>query len=474
MRILFISPFFAAILFSATAQAQGIADAITPPAQLPAVNPAPLTSNMADDPIVKIARTKADEAAFHAVIAEAIKANPTVTEGVANRDASVASYRGAESALYPRIDFALSANRALAREYSNDPDNVIERARGSGRFDATATLEQSVFDFGANRRRIDAALARIEGSDAELVQRQEAIALRAISAWYDLFAYGHMVELSKSYIAQETRLRSAVNDRIAQGVAAPVERARLDSTLAAGRLRLAQFERELGNARARFKELFGLPAPDYVARAPAPLLGEVSDETLANMAANSPAVRAAEAAARGLRYDAKAARADTLPSVTAGVDAGRYGLLEKDRRDYDVRARLTLRYRLFGPGDARADEARSRAEASQARALGVRQEAEREVRIAWSDVRSLERTIGAYQDDYQASRITRDAVFERFRLARGSLYDTLDAEDRLFNAAASYIRALAELDTATFVALARANDLSNFLKIPPAVESKFP
>ena len=79
----------------------------------------------------------------------------------------------------------------------------------------------------------------------------------------------------------------------------------------------------------------------------------------------------------------------------------------------------------------------------------------------------------AYRDDYVANRVTRDAVTERFRVARGTLFDALDAEDRLFSAAANYIRAMSERDAATFVALARSGDLLRVLNIDPADQRIF-
>jgi outer membrane protein, adhesin transport system len=442
-------------------------------ARLPDPDPLPLSVKIDGDPILAIADAVADEAAFHEVIGEALKASPTLTEGRADGDAALAAKRGARSAIFPRIDLGLSVNRAIAREFSNDPDNVLERSRGSGRFDATASLEQILFDFGATQRRIDASIERVGAAEAELDRKSETIALRAIGAWYDLFAYGHLTELAEHFIGQNEKLRVDVEFRITQGVAAPVERARIDSALASARLRLAQYQREYQNARARFKELFAIDAPSRIVRAPAPELERLSDDALTARAAGSSPVRAAEALARAVRNESLAARAETGPSMTGGVDAGRFGLLEAGRRDYDVRARVTMRWRLLGPGDARADEARARAESAEARALSVKLEAEREARISWADVGALDDMLSAYRDDYVASRVTRDAVTERFRVARGTLFDALDAEDRLFSAAANYIRGLSERDAATFVALARSGDLLRVLNIDPADQRIF-
>lgn len=443
------------------------------PARLPEPNPTPLVEPSTPDPVIAIAGALVDETEFRSFISEALKLSPTMNEGRADGAAALAGKNSAEWAFYPRIDLQLSGNRAFAREFSNDPDSIIERARGDGRIDANAQLEQLIFDFGAAGNRLEAAAERVTAAEAEYDRKGEGVALRAIGAWYDVFAYGHLNALAEDFMIQNERLRAAVQKRIANGVAAPVELARVDSAIASAKSQHAQLKREFNRAQARFAELFSQPAPARLARAPAPQLGKMSDEALSARAAASSPVRVAEASARAAHADADAARADTRPLVTAGIDAGRYGLLEKDRTDYDVRGRVTVRWRLLGQGDARADEARARAEAADARAASVKLEAEREARIAWGDVGALNETLDAYRDDYIASRITRDAVVERFRLTRGTLFEALDAEEKLFIAAARYIRQMSERDAAIYVALARTGDLLRTLEVEPADQRIF-
>jgi outer membrane protein, adhesin transport system len=251
------------LAFGLLSNAPGFSQDYTDPvaARLPEPSRLPLAQQSTTDPILAIADAQAEEAAFHQVIGEALKASPALSEGKADGAAALAAQRGAESAKFPRVDLALSANKAIARDFSNDPDNVIERARGSGRIDASASVEHVAIDFGAGNRRIEAAIERVGAAEAEYDRKSEAVALRAISAWYDLFGYGHLTELAQNFITQNEALRRAVEMRIAKGVAAPVERARVDSALASAKLRLAQYQRELDNARARFTELFALPPP---------------------------------------------------------------------------------------------------------------------------------------------------------------------------------------------------------------------
>ncbi len=420
------------------------------------------------DPLVGLARAAMPWAEFRPLIQSVIARNPAVGERTADAAEALAYRREAKSALFPTVDLVFASNRALARNFSNDPDNVVERSRGKGRVDANASAQLLLFDFGATRRRIDAATARIEGSNADLDRAREAVALRAIGAWYDRFATSEMVSLARSHLAQLEGLRPAVDMRIRQGVSAPIERSRLTAIIASARATLAGFERQRANAEARYGELFGEEAAAPMVRLPAPEQGVQSRDLIVHMASTSPLVVAAEAEARAARAEAQASRSQRLPSVSLGVDAGRFGLFEQGRTDYDVRARVTVRQSLFGPGAARSDQAKARADSALYRADSVRAEAAREAAIAWSDVQALDQLLAAREADYLASRQLRDAETERFRLYRGTLFDVIDTQERAYAGAAAYLQVMSELDTARYVVLARSGQLLTSLGLEKA------
>ena len=119
------------------------------------------------------------------------------------------------------------------------------------------------------------------------------------------------------------------------------------------------------------------------------------------------------------------------------------------------------------PDDGLLD--RSRGEPEVEEAARVRSEAEREAAIAWSDVVALEQQLAALENSYIASRQSRDVLAERFRVARGTLFDLLESESGYFNVAATYIRSITELDAARYVLLSRTGRLLSTLDIDPPV-----
>jgi adhesin transport system outer membrane protein len=372
--------------------------------------------------------------------------------------------------MFPSIDIGLNSQRSIIRNFEDRGiDNIVERSRAAGRNDLTVSLNQPVYDFGATEARIAAAGARLRAAAADAELQADQVALRAIAAWYDVFAYRALVTLGSAFSGNQAELRDAIQTRIDQGVSAPGDLPRVESYIASAQADLARYRRQLANAEARFQEMFGVPAPPDIGRAPI-IAGPTMTKDMAQFLARSaPEVQGAEALARAARQDARAARAQTLPSVSAGIDAGQYGLIATD--DYDVRGRITVRHRLFGGIDARADQARARADAADARASRTRSEAEREAAIAWSDVAALEQQLAALQNSYIASRQSRDVLAERFRVARGTLFDLLESESGYFNVSATYIRAITELDASRYVLLSRTGRLLPTLDIePPAME----
>ncbi len=432
-------------------------------APLPAPTGRPLTIDFSTDPVLRLRRQQSGFEQFRTAIASAVERHPGTAESAAAEDEALAVVEEARAAALPSVDLSVTSYRVIARDFSQDPFNIIERSRPQQRTDAILSVQQLLFDFGATARRITAAGARLRAAGADLETAADRVALNAVAAWYDVFAYRALVGLTEAFVASQRDLRAAVQVRIREGVSAEGDLARVDSYIAQAETRLARFRRLLANAEARFTELTGTPPP-RLERAPTPGPAVPTREDAVLAAEQSAPVRSAEATFDASRQEARAARADRLPQIAIGVDAGRYGVIENDR-DYDIRGRIGMRWRIFGAADARSEQAEARARQADARASRIREEAGRDAAIAWSDVRALEEQLESLEAAYIASRRSRDVILERFRVARGTLFDVVAAEDSYFESATTYIQALTELDAARWVLLSRMGRLLDTLQI---------
>lgn len=441
-----------------------------PPAReggLPAPSDNPLAVDPKADPILRLAIASGDPQAFYGAIRAVVDRNPAAAEAEARRDESRAVRNEARASQYPVVDLSMSHFRVLDRDFSNDPQNVLERSRPRYRTDALARAQVPIIDFGTARNRIGAGNRRLEASVATIDDAASQIALRGIATWYQLFGYRALVSLSEAFVESQTALKGAIQLRVEQGYAAPGDVAQVESYIAAAEAQLANYRRQLASAEAQYEALTGSPAPKGFGRAPAAATPAVSQERAQLDAETTPEVRAAKLIAEAARYDVKVARSNALPGVTAGLDAGRYGVFENDA-DFDIRGSVTFSHRLGGGAVQRIDQQKARARGAEATYERIRQDAVRDASIAWADVKALEESEAAIRDNYLATRQSRDVLAERFRVARGTLFDLLGAEANYFNVAARYVESVTELDIARYSLLARRGKLLDAFGIEPA------
>lgn len=434
--------------------------------ELPEASGRPLELDLSNDPVLNLKEHSLDRNVFRQAIAAAVLSHPQLREAEALKDVAQATLDEAKERQLPSADINLTTYRVISRAFSNDPDNIIERSRPDQRTDALLTIAQPVFDFGAGAARVAAARARILGAEADLESVSSQTALNSVAMYYEVFGYRALISLTRNFIRNEQQFRDALEARIESGVAAEADIARVATAEARAQVRLAQYRRLLAGAEARFVELTGLQVPALLERAPEPEGLPRSREEAGAAALAAPAVRAALAEAAAVDREARARKGDRLPSVTAGIDAGRYGVFETDR-DYDIRGRLTVSWSLGGGVEPRIRQAEARAVAASARADRIEQQTVRDAIISWSDVQALEIQLEALEASYVASRQTRDVVIARFQARRGTAFDVAAAEEAYFDSATTYIQALIELDTARYLLLFQTGRLLESLDIDP-------
>lgn len=424
----------------------------------------PMEIDFSSDPILSLSRRPRDPARFMALVEAAVLRAPSLAEAEAGRADAKASLRQVRAGYLPTIDLSFSRERSLSSRISNDPLNIIERLRGRGRTDAIASANQTLVDFGATRARVRAAGARLTAADAEIARVNDDVILQAISIWLDVDNFRMLEALATQLAERQAGLAKAIDLRVGQGASAPAEQVRVQAYLASTALTIARYSRDRQAAEARFEDVFGQPAPGDLTAVPRAPFEVLSRLDLEGAIEALPMIRAARADADAAGQDARALRADNLPSITATLDAGRYGVYETPG-DYDIRARVTVRKRLFGTGLGRADQGLARAIQAQAKLSALRNEAVRNAQIAQSDVLALNNVLSAAALSYQAARQLRDVQRVRFSLVKGAVFDLISAEEAYSQAAEAYVSALNESESAGYVLLARRGDLAKAIDL---------
>ena len=418
----------------------------------------PTRIDFATDPLLRFAHGATPAQPFLDRLGEAVAHHPAVAAAIAGAQAQQGVRTQVRSGLFPQLDLSLVASRQLSRDFGSR-QTIVESLQPRGRTDALLNGDQLLFDFGATGARIAAADARIEAARAEVEGAATDTALNAVASWYDLLAAETLGDLAADSSRRQREILGQVRARVDQGLGPASDIVRVEAMLAGSEDEIARNERRLGQAQARFREAFGADAPPAVSRPLPPLSQALSLDAAQAMARKTPAVIAALKQSAAARSEWRAARADGLPRLSAGVAATRYDVFSGS--DYEVRGQLTLRQSLFAGGRQRGivSEAAGKSRAAAATADRAAGESERDAGAAFADVAALTRSAAALEAAYVAGRQVRDAYAEQFRVSRGTLIELLRAEADYRNTAAALVQSTIDLDVARFVLLARTAEI---------------
>ncbi len=425
---------------------------------LPPPRGAPQAIDFSSDELLGFGRTTMPTQPFLETLGTAVEKHPAVAAAIAEQQAFAAVKVQVRAGLFPRIDAQLLHNRTLARDFG-DRAAVVESLQPRVRTDLTLTGDQLLYDFGATGSRIAAANERILAARAEIERVADDTALRAVVAWYDVLAFQTLADLSGAMITRQQSILSDVRTRVAQGVGAGGDVARAEAVLADTQVESARFSRSLDQAKLRFREVFGVDAPERLTRAQPPASAALSIDAARMLGRLAPEVVAARRRAEAALRDYRAAKADGLPRLSLGANAARYDVFTSS--DYEVRGSVVLRHSLFAGGRQRGIIAEQRARARNADFIAERVvgESERDAGIAFTDLAALRRTVTTLEAGYVANRRVRDGYVEQFRVARGTLIELLRAERDYFNAATGYVQGVIEMDVAQYALLARTGEM---------------
>lgn len=421
----------------------------------------PLSPNLRD-PFLDFANSAVPDSAFRSAVTAAIAREPEVLQALAQIDEADAQRREARGALRPRIDIDVNAQRVISRAFDNDPDNVLERSRPRERADAALSAEQLITDFGASRNRLSAARFRTSAASARVEAITEDVTLRAASAWFAVYTTNADLALAQALIARNRVILGQVRDRATSGVGSRGDIPRVEISVAQAEVVLSRARQALDTAISRYERIFGAKPLLPLAR-PQTNIGVLTEDAALALVDKRPDVTFAQQSLEAARRDFKAARSDRAPRVTAGIDAAKYDLAD-NAIDHDVRGRLTLRQSLYrgGASEARVDATAARLAQSEFALARAREDAERDTRIAWTDLASRDRELIRLNEAYIAARQTRDVYVEQFRVTRGNLIELLRAETDFQQAASALIRGAGERDLARLQLLTETGTILNY------------
>ena len=378
-----------------------------------------------------------NSADLDALITEALAANNSLAQGLANVDASRASLKTANAAFLPQASGSLSS--------SSNTEAGLDDVDASARLSASYQLDL----FGANAASRNAALANLDA--AIFAQRALELTVQSdvAAGWFNLLAAREQLAVARRNLGISERIFQIVQVRYEAGTISGFDVSSQAAQLANARARIPQLESQITSQETALAILLGRVPQGYAAPQTDILTIDLpsADPGLpSDLLLRRPDLMQSEASLRAANANIDAARAAFFPSIDLGA-----GLSSVLTGGTDLVGSLSasVAQTIFSGG--RLD---AQLESAQARREGQLAAYRQSILSALRDVDVSLKAVEANAAREEQLLIARDAAQDALRAAEiqyqagtGDLTSLLNAQQNYFDAANSYV--LGRLDRLT-------------------------
>jgi outer membrane protein TolC len=357
--------------------------------------------------------------------------------------AAAQSYGAARGALYPELGIDVTATK-LKTAATQGRAAVSQTVYGP-----SLSLSWLVIDFGGRSGSIGAAREALLASDWNHNAVINDLILRVAGFYYTYAANRALVIAQRATLAEAETNLSAAEERRSNGVATIADVLQARTAVAQALLVSQTIEGNLAVSRGQLATAAGMsPLLEFDIDSLAGVgdIGAVAarvDSLIETALQQRPDLAAARALAGQSHEEARAARAQALPSLSLSGNAGRSYLADPIRHGDTYTATLGLSIPVFNgfawTYNARAAEAL--AEAADLRATGLAQQVTLEVYTAYHSLQTATQQVSTSRDLFTSARQSADAALGRYKEGVGSLLELLQAQQALATARALLIGA---------------------------------
>lgn len=376
----------------------------------------------------------------------AVDSHPVVLGAKAGQSVASQEVEQVRASFFPSIDSRVAGGF----DHFNNQTTRFRRTRGSQESsnrnfhqDASVTVQQMLFDGYETQNLLDAAKARYMVSGHQVDDAEEAIALRAIEAFFEVQRSREVVALAEENVQTHIEVVDDVSLRAEQGAGNQADVLQAESRLSLAEARLIEQQGLLRDAEADFLEAVGV-MPDELVVGDKPehaLPASVEDAVIRGIAAN-PAVLAANRAIESRRSDAEAAEALFVPRFDLELSANAEKNVDGARSSgASLSALVVMRFNWYrGGGDtARLRGARELLNQQRMEELETKRLIEEQVRVDWTRLITAEDRLPNLDERVVAAAQVVSAYRQQFELGQRTLLDVLDTENELFEARAELV-----------------------------------
>ena len=397
---------------------------------------------------------------FRQQVRAAVLAHPSLKAGADRWTEAEGARAEMRGGLFPQIYAGVGGESTLVERPGRDVPSDMNT-------NLYVRVTQLLFDAGALFRKIEAAEMRVEAQRFGLRVTAQSLALKALTAYYDVVRHTRRVALAEANLQRHRVLLEMIGEAVAGSVSSRSDLLRAQSREADARATLAGAHGDLERAQAVWREYFGEAAAPRQLPPLRPSIPATAAEAHERLLAGSLELARLEQLAQAAAREFEAEKANLLPQVSVQLTGRQFQLDQLRENDNEVVASVQLSYPLYTGGSqtARRSQAASRAGAARSDVDTLRSELLREVSAALADVASQTQRLKALELAMQAEEATILAYLEQFTIGRRSLADLLDAQRDLFGAAFGLVDGTASVELAHYAVSAALGESLGFFDL---------
>ncbi|MEX0312040.1 MAG: TolC family outer membrane protein [Tateyamaria sp.] len=356
--------------------------------------------------------------------------------------------------LKPIINWSASLERQFG-DSATASSNGVNRDIGATTASAGLSATLQIFDFGADRARVEANKETVLATRAQLLSIEQTVLLRAAVAFINVGRQQNFVSLSQNNLRLLQEELRAAQDRFEVGEVTRTDVALAEAAVAQARSNLAASQRDLIQAQAEYTNVVGRPP---VRLSPLPGLPRTETQVAQAQAVavrNHPDMENARRQVAANELLITAASADMRPVVSLDGALSLEETLSSNTNTYVGTVGVNVSGPIYQGGALSAAERRAFAvrDASRGNLHTVRHDVQQDVVDALADLQAARASLVASERQIRAARVAFQGVREEATLGARTTLDVLDAEQDLLDAETNRISAQADQYIAAYSVL---------------------
>ena len=387
---------------------------------------------------------KEQYSAFIEQVSEAVSNHPEYLSSLDSLKAAGASLKGTKSNLLPQIRLIVDSNNQLDKSFEDGSNNLFEKSRSDHKTDATITVSQLLYDFGATSNDISKSEALFDAKRAELSSTILDLIYRSVISYINVAAYTIFTNTINDSYERHTTIKERIEQKVEGGLSAPRELSRAQARQAEAYAKLITVRQNLSKAISEYRIYF--PANPLPKKLPPEILElqfRTIDTSRSLMMQNNPSVLRAISALEASVFNAMKVKGESLPRLDLEIRGSQYNLTEQSD-EYDVYSGLNLSYDLYTGGRMRAlnEEAQAESSAYMNNKDAIIRKIEAEMSNSLQNIKLIPANIEAYENAYKANKQSQFFANEQFQTSNVLLLDLLQTERDFLESSQALIEAL--------------------------------